>query len=116
MSKRVRLPTAAKRRLTSTPSKLDISPYTNKKPAITNRRKWLGAHVSAAGGLEHAILNAREIGADALAFFIKSRQWAAKPLDADKAAEFRRVAAAHGFDHRHMLPHCQYIVNLGTAE
>ena len=43
--------------------------------------KYIGAHVSASGGLENAPRNAHRIGATAFALFTKNqRQWMAKPL------------------------------------
>jgi len=51
----------------------------------------IGAHVSAAGGVENAPLNAREIGATAFALFVKNqRQWQAPPLTGAQAEAFRR--------------------------
>ena len=44
--------------------------------------KYVGAHVSASGGVFNAPINATEIGAKAFALFTKNqRQWAAKELD-----------------------------------
>lgn len=44
-------------------------------------KKYIGAHVSASGGVEIAPVNAHEIGANAFALFTKNqRQWVAKPL------------------------------------
>ena len=43
--------------------------------------KFIGAHVSASGGVEAAPVNASEIGANAFALFTKNqRQWVAKYL------------------------------------
>ena len=43
--------------------------------------KFIGAHVSAGGGVELAPVNAHGIGANAFALFTKNqRQWVAKPL------------------------------------
>lgn len=43
--------------------------------------KFVGAHVSIAGGVENAPVNAYKIGATAFALFTKNqRQWTAKPL------------------------------------
>ena len=43
--------------------------------------KFIGAHVSAGGGVELAPVNAHGIGASAFALFTKNqRQWVAKPL------------------------------------
>ena len=42
--------------------------------------KYIGAHVSASGGVEFAPINAHEIGANAFALFTKNqRQWVSKP-------------------------------------
>ena len=43
--------------------------------------KFIGAHVSAAGGVELALERAAALGANALALFTKNqRQWQAPPL------------------------------------
>lgn len=43
--------------------------------------KFIGAHVSAAGGVENAPVNAHAIGAKAFALFTKNqRQWQSPPL------------------------------------
>ena len=43
--------------------------------------KYIGAHVSASGGVESAPVNAHKIGANAFALFTKNqRQWVSKPL------------------------------------
>lgn len=48
-------------------------------------KKYIGAHVSASGGVEIAPVNAHEIGANAFALFTKNqRQWVAKPLTSDR--------------------------------
>ena len=56
--------------------------------------KFIGAHVSAGGGVELAPVNAHGIGANAFALFTKNqRQWVAKPLDAGKSLPcLRRIA------------------------
>ena len=52
--------------------------------------KRVGAHVSIAGGVENAPLNAHKIGARAFALFTKNqRQWQAKPLTPESIAAFR---------------------------
>ena len=44
---------------------------------------FIGAHVSASGGLENAPRNARALGATGFALFTKNqRQWSAAPLTA----------------------------------
>lgn len=76
--------------------------------------KYIGAHVSAAGGIENAPLNAAKIGANAFAFFTKNqRQWTAKPLSEECIARFRANCDLHGFMPEQILPHDSYLINLG---
>ncbi|MCV6588066.1 MAG: deoxyribonuclease IV [Marinobacterium sp.] len=78
---------------------------------------FVGAHVSAAGGVHNAPLNAARIGATAFALFTKNqRRWAAKPLDADTVARFRDNCQKHGFSAQQILPHDSYLINLGHPE
>ena len=80
-------------------------------------RKFVGAHVSAAGGVENAPLNAQRIGARAFALFTKNqKQWQAKPLTAESIAAFKKNLAACGISPRHVLPHDSYLINLGHPD
>ncbi len=79
--------------------------------------KFIGAHVSAAGGVENAPLNAAAIGANAFALFTKNqRQWVAKPLEAASIDAFRQHCADKGIAPEHVLPHDSYLINLGHPE
>jgi len=79
--------------------------------------KFVGAHVSAAGGVENAPLNARKIGARAFALFTKNqKQWQAKPLTEASIAAFKTNLAAAGIAPRHVLPHDSYLINLGHPD
>lgn len=79
--------------------------------------KFIGAHVSAAGGVENAPLNARQLGARAFALFTKNqRQWKAKPLSYKSIAAFKENCRAAGFDAGYILPHDSYLINLGHPE
>lgn len=50
--------------------------------------KYVGAHVSASGGLANAAIRAAEIEATAFALFTKNqRQWRAAPLSDETIAE-----------------------------
>ncbi len=76
--------------------------------------KFIGAHVSASGGVENAPLNAAAIGADAFALFTKNqRQWNAKPLTHESIQTFKDRIKEYGFDAKHILPHDSYLINLG---
>ncbi|WP_394240280.1 deoxyribonuclease IV [Vibrio astriarenae] len=79
--------------------------------------KWVGAHVSAAGGVENAPLRAKEIGANAFALFTKNqRQWVAKPLTQDSIKVFKQRCELFGFTAEKILPHDSYLINLGHPE
>ena len=79
--------------------------------------KFIGAHVSAAGGVDQAPLRAKEIGANAFALFTKNqRQWEAKPLEAATIRAFKENCAKHGFSREQILPHDSYLINLGAPE
>ena len=79
--------------------------------------KFIGAHVSASGGVEAAPVNAHRIRANAFAFFTKNqRQWVSKPLTADSISRFKEISDELGFDRRYVLPHDSYLINLGHPE
>lgn len=79
--------------------------------------KYIGAHVSASGGVENAVLRSVEIGANAFALFTKNqRQWKAQPLKADTIEKFKRFCKAHHFSADHILPHDSYLINLGNPD
>ncbi len=79
--------------------------------------KRIGAHVSTAGGVENAPLNAAKIGASAFALFTKNqRQWTAKPLTTESIDAFKQNCADHDFAPETILPHDSYLINLGHPE
>ena len=79
--------------------------------------KYIGAHVSIAGGVENAPLNAAAIGAKAFAMFTKNqRQWASPPLTQESIKAFKANCKAHGFSAEHILPHDGYLINLGNPD
>ena len=79
--------------------------------------KFIGAHVSASGGVEAAPVNASEIGANAFALFTKNqRQWVARPLTEESIRVFKENCGKLGFDSRYILPHDSYLINLGHPE
>lgn len=79
--------------------------------------KYIGAHVSASGGVENAPVNAAAIGAKAFALFTKNqRQWVAKPLTEKSIAAFTANMEKHGYNPKHILPHDSYLINLGHPE
>ena len=79
--------------------------------------KYIGAHVSASGGVENSPLNAMSIGANAFALFTKNqRQWVAKPLTDENISLFRENILKAGIDVNYILPHDSYLINLGHPD
>ncbi len=79
--------------------------------------KFVGAHVSASGGVDNAPLNAMKIGAKAFALFTKNqRQWVAKPLEEKMIESFKKNLEASGVLPQHVLPHDSYLINLGNPD
>ena len=79
--------------------------------------KYFGAHVSAAGGVENAPLNAHAIGATAFAMFTKNqRQWNAPPISEASAAAFKENCRKFGYSPDLILPHDGYLINMGNPE
>lgn len=80
-------------------------------------KKFVGAHVSASGGVDNAPLNAMKIGAKAFALFTKNqRQWVAKPLETKTIDAFLHNLELSGILPKHILPHDSYLINLGHPE
>jgi deoxyribonuclease IV len=79
--------------------------------------KYIGAHVSAAGGVENAVERAKEIGANGFALFTKNqRQWKARPLTEENITTFKKRCDAYNFSMDAVIPHDSYLINLGHPE
>lgn len=79
--------------------------------------KYVGAHVSAAGGVENAPGRAEEIGAKAFALFTKNqRRWKSKPLSEENIEGFKQQIDELDFSVDHIIPHDSYLINLGHPE
>ncbi len=79
--------------------------------------KYVGAHVSASGGVYNAPINASAIGAKAFALFVKNqRQWVAKDFDTKTLDKWFLEMEKCGIAAKHILPHDSYLINLGHPE
>ena len=79
--------------------------------------KYIGAHVSASGGVEFAPVNAHEIVTNAFALFTKNqRQWVSKPLTEENIRLFKENCTKYNFQTDYILPHDSYLINLGHPE
>lgn len=76
--------------------------------------KFIGAHVSAAGGVDQAVIRAHELEATAFALFTKNqRQWKAAPLSGEVIDAFKTACEKYNFGAEQILPHDSYLINLG---
>ncbi|WP_127958365.1 deoxyribonuclease IV [Serratia microhaemolytica] len=79
--------------------------------------KFVGAHVSAAGGVDLAVLRAHELQATAFALFTKNqRQWKAAALSSETIEKFKQACRQYGYHAAQILPHDSYLINLGHPE
>ncbi|KAL3961608.1 hypothetical protein ACCO45_003131 [Purpureocillium lilacinum] len=112
---------AAKKRKTAKAKKEEQGgmPLTE-RTAVASLKKamYIGAHVSAAGGVQNSIPNAVHIGANAFALFLKSqRKWDNPPITTEARDLFLHNCKEHGYDvGSHALPHGSYLVNLAQAD
>jgi deoxyribonuclease-4 len=79
--------------------------------------KYIGAHVSAQGGVDNAPVNANRIGAKAFALFTKNqKQWFSNPLTSASIKAFRENCEKFDYKPFQILPHDSYLINLGHPE
>lgn len=79
------------------------------------KMKYVGAHVSAAGGVFHAPSNAKSIKANAFALFLKNqRQWVARPYTEEEVKKFKSELKKSEIPAHAVLPHGSYLINLGN--
>ena len=77
--------------------------------------KYIGAHVSAGGGVWNAPANAEAIGATGYALFTKNqKQWFSPPFKEEDIRLFKEKNG--GFASGSVLPHDSYLINLGHPE
>lgn len=75
----------------------------------------LGAHVSVAGGLENAFINASQADCTALQIFTKNaNRWQAKPITEEAAAAFHRAWQKSGIGP--VMAHDAYLINLASPK
>lgn len=76
--------------------------------------KFIGAHVSTVGGLDHAVMRAYALQATAFALFTKNqRQWKAATLTSPAIDNFYAACERYHYTPMQILPHNSYLINLG---
>ncbi|EPZ32500.1 Endodeoxyribonuclease IV domain-containing protein, partial [Rozella allomycis CSF55] len=84
---------------------------------LSKECRWVGAHVSAAKGLQNAVFNCMKIKGNAFALFLKSqRKWSSPPLDPTIVEKFKKACCDYKFNPENILPHGSYLINLGNPD
>lgn len=79
--------------------------------------KYIGAHVSAEGGVAMTPIRANNIGAKSFALFTKSSaRWKAKPLSIKEIDTFKQACEEYGYNSNKILPHDNFLINLGSPD
>lgn len=79
--------------------------------------KYIGAHVSIAGGLNMSVLRAYQLEATAFSFFTKNqRQWKSIPLSDRIISDFKIACNNFNYLPHQILPHGSYLINLGHPD
>ena len=77
-----------------------------------------GSHLSVAGGLEHALTEAKSLGCDCVQIFTRNqRRWDNPPISKDEIARWNEGLAALGWDKPgppRVVSHNSYLVNLAA--
>ncbi|KAK4165701.1 xylose isomerase-like protein [Cladorrhinum sp. PSN259] len=112
---------APKKRKTASKGDDNVPLASRTEISSLKRAMYIGAHVSGAGGVQNAIQNASNIGANAFALFLKSqRKWTSPPLAQDAKTEWHALLKKNSSTSyqpsKHVLPHGSYLVNLAQAD
>lgn len=79
--------------------------------------KYIGAHVSVAGGVSGAPVSAAAIGAKAFALFTgSSNRWVSKAIPEKEVEKFKTNCVELGFSPDNILPHDNFLINLGSPD
>lgn len=78
----------------------------------SNPKILIGAHTSAAGGVQNALLEGKEIGATVIQFFTSNqKQWKGRELTKQMIDDWNRTLKETGLSH--IMSHDSYLINLG---
>lgn len=75
----------------------------------------IGAHTSAAGGVHHALLQGKEIGATTIQLFTANqRRWESKPIPELEVELWQQALQETGL--KQIMSHDSYLINLGAPD
>lgn len=79
--------------------------------------KYVGAHISAAGGVSLIPEAAHLIGAKSFALFTRNpSRWKSKPISDAEAQSFKDNCLKYGYTPDIILPHDSFLINLGSPD
>ncbi|MDC7228129.1 MAG: deoxyribonuclease IV [Spirochaetales bacterium] len=79
--------------------------------------KYVGAHVTTAGGVENSLLHADHIKAAGFALFTRNqRRWESHALTVESIRLFRERMIEYGYTAEQVLPHNSYLINLAQPD
>jgi deoxyribonuclease-4 len=82
---------------------------------IKKETRFLGAHMSIAGGVDKALRRGREVGCDTIQLFTKNaNQWRVQPLHPDAIEAFHQARQETGV--RPVAAHDSYLINLASPD
>ncbi len=81
------------------------------------KTKYIGAHVTTAGGVENAPLHADRIAAAGFAIFTRNqRRWESPDLSDESIRLFKERMTEYGYTADMVLPHNSYLINLAQPD
>jgi len=101
------------------PARAHLSNAAKAANAATGPARFLGAHVSVAGGLPLAFERGRALGCTAMQVFVKNAsRWQGRPLDDDEVARFRAARALWTAECNGapVVAHAAYLINLAAGD
>ena len=80
-------------------------------------KKYIGAHVTTAGGVENSLLHAEKIDAQGFAIFTRNqRRWESPALSEQSIELFKQRMTEYGYTAEMVLPHNSYLINLSQPD
>jgi len=77
----------------------------------------IGCHVSIAGGVEKAVINAAEAGCETFQLFTQNqRQWKSDTFAVEQIKKFNAERKRYGFQEAELLAHSSYLINMCAVE
>ncbi len=78
----------------------------------SSQKLLIGAHTSASGGIQNALLEGKEIGASTVQLFTRNqKRWDGKEVTEEEIELFQRTLEETGLSH--IMSHDSYLINLG---